>query len=112
MTITSKNYDRNYDRNYEEKRGFIRMKVETPVTIRCASLGTELTGICRDLSGGGLLVELDATLPLATEVEICIQSQHGHNPMLTARAKVSRVYSRPGSETKPCMLGLEITEVL
>lgn len=99
-------------RNYEEKRGFIRMKVETPVAVLCESLGTELKGVCRNLSGGGLLVELEATLPLATEVEICIQSQHGHSPMLKARAKVSRVYSRPGSEKKPCMLGLEIVEVL
>lgn len=99
-------------RNYEEKRNFIRMKVETPISIRCKTLNTELTGICRDLSGGGLLVELEAPLPLATEVEICISSKHGHSPMLKARAKVNRVSSKPGSKKKPCILGLQIVEML
>lgn len=99
-------------RNYEEKRGFIRMRIDTPVSISCKTLDTELKGVCRNLSGGGLLVELDATLPLATEVEICIRSQHGHSPMLKALARVMRVSSKPGSEKKPCMLGLEIVEIL
>jgi len=99
-------------RNYEEKRNFIRMKVETPISIRCEALDTELTGVCRDLSGGGLSVELDATLPLAAEVEICISSQHGHSPILKARAKVNRVSSKPGSQKKPCILGLQIVEML
>ncbi|WP_188150322.1 PilZ domain-containing protein [Teredinibacter waterburyi] len=99
-------------RDYQEKRNFIRMKVDTPVSMQVQSGSDSYEGICRDLSGGGLLVELDTALPMGTEVEVTIASSHGHNPMLKAKAVVSRVESHPDASAQPCLLGMEITEVL
>lgn len=99
-------------RNFEEKRSFIRMRVDTPVTISCDAKSGEIKGVCRDLSGGGLMVEVDSALPVGAELEICIASQHGHSPMLKARAQVSRVSTQLGNENKPCLVGLEIVEML
>lgn len=100
------------NREYQEKRNFIRMKIETPATIEVND-GSELHhGVCRDLSGGGMLIELESTLPVGTEVSVCIASAHGHAPMLRAITEVTRVVAQPGAETSPCLLGLEIKEVL
>ncbi len=97
------------NRDYQEKRNFIRMKVDTPAKVVVLSEGEQLEGICRDLSGGGMSVELNTTLPVGTEVEISIESGHGHNPMLQAKAIVTRVIASPDTEAHPCLLGLEIS---
>jgi len=99
-------------RDFEEKRNFIRMKVDTPVTIHVDSGDSQYQGICRDLSGGGLLVELPAALPVGTVAEVSIKSHHGHSPMLQARAVVTRVEAQPDTTEQPCLLGMEIEEVL
>ncbi len=99
-------------RNYQEKRNYIRMKVDAPVNITLIADGTSMAGVCRNLSGGGMLIELDATLAVGTKAEVTIASGHGHSPMLRARAEVSRVISQPDTEKQPCMLGLQIIEVL
>lgn len=99
-------------REYQEKRNFIRMRVDTPVSIDIKEGENTLTGICRDLSGGGLQIELDSVLPIGTTVEVSIASGHGHNPMLHANATVTRVVSQPESESQPCLLGLVIDEIL
>lgn len=100
------------NRDYQEKRNFIRMRVDTPVTISLKAGDNTHGGICRDLSGGGMLVELDTALPVGTTVEVNIASNHGHNPMLKAQAEVTRVVAQPGSEESPCLLGLEIRSML
>lgn len=99
-------------RDFEEKRNFIRMKVETPVTITTQAKSGEIKGLCRDLSGGGLMVEIDSALPVGAIVEVCIASQHGHNPMLKAKAEVTRVSSSLGRKERPCLVGMEIMHML
>lgn len=99
-------------REYNEKRNYIRMKVDAPVNVKVHTDGQILQGLCRDLSGGGLQVELDKALPTGTKVEVVIASAHGHNPMLKARATVTRIESEPTSEESPCLIGMKITEVL
>ena len=99
-------------RDFEEKRNFIRMRVDAPVTLNTEAKPGTIKGICRDLSGGGLMIEVDSTLPVNTQVEVCIASNHGHNPMLRALAQVRRVSSRLGAEETPCLIGLEIREML
>lgn len=100
------------NRDYQEKRNFIRMRVETPVEISLHN-GEELhEGTCVDLSGGGLLVEMQTLLPVGTKLEVNIASSHGHSPMLRAKATVTRIVSQPDSVERPCKLGLEIDEVI
>ncbi|WP_185231839.1 PilZ domain-containing protein [Teredinibacter franksiae] len=100
------------NRDYLEKRNFIRMKVDTPIDILLTRDHESLQGICRDLSGGGLLVEVPTALPIGTSAEVSIQSSHGHSPMLHARVRVSRVEAQPDTTARPCLLGMEIEEVL
>ena len=98
-------------RNYQEKRSFIRMKVDTPVTVTPTN-GIPLTGICHNLSGGGMLIAVAEALPLGEELEVAVTSHHGHNPMLLARTRVIRVLSQPDTVAKPCFVGLEILEIM
>lgn len=100
------------NRDYQEKRNFIRMKIETPAQIELTDGDKTFQGICRDLSGGGMLVELDSALPVGSEVKVQIASAHGHAPMLEALTEVARVVAQPGAESTPCLLGLEIKRVL
>ena len=97
------------DREYSEKRNFIRMKVNTPVDITLANDNSPLTGICHDLSGGGMLLTLDEELPLGAEVTVTVNSAHGHSPMLQARCIVARVEAGPSSSH---LTGMEIQEVI
>lgn len=98
--------------NYQEKRNYIRMKIDAPVAVTILTDGSQYQGICKDLSGGGLLIELDNTLPVGTETEVIIASGHGHSPMLRATTRVNRLYSKPDATSSICTLGMEIVEVL
>lgn len=95
-------------RNYQEKRNFIRMKVNIPVAVTLDQQ-TNLQGTCHDLSGGGMLISLAEPLPLQQELEVRVSSNYGHNPMLRALTRVCRM-----SEAKDArfMAGLEIVSLL
>lgn len=106
------------NRAYQEKRSFIRMRVDTPIEIKVDGRPA-LSGVCHNLSGGGMLVSISETLPLGTQLEVSVSSNHGHSPVLKALAQVSRVDSQPveiepelNLDIKPCHVGLEILSVL
>lgn len=93
-------------RNYQEKRNFIRMRVDSPIEISTEE--ESLSGTCINLSGGGMLVSLDKTLSPGSIVKVAICSNHGHNPMLQAITQVNRVVA----EDARFMLGLEIKDLI
>lgn len=97
-----------FDKSYREKRDFMRMKIEAPLAVELHHQGQPLTGMCRELSGGGMQVELDQSLPEGAEVTVRLASGHGHNPELNARARVVRV----AAEGQRHLVGLELLEVL
>jgi len=97
------------DREYSEKRNFIRMKIDTPAEVTMNNQNVHAEGICHDLSGGGMLLTLDKEVELDTELLVTVSTNHGHQPMLSARCTVSRV--EPGPK-QSYLLGLEINEVL
>lgn len=99
------------NREFQEKRNYIRMKIDTPADVELINGDVTAKGVCRDLSGGGMLVELDSPLPIGAEVRVRISSGHGHAPMLEALTEVTRVVAQPGEDASPCLLGLEIVEV-
>ncbi len=43
---------------HADKRDFLRMEMDIPVTLTDSMTGQQVTGICRDLSGTGMLVEM------------------------------------------------------
>lgn len=97
------------NKKYNEKRNFIRMKIDTPADVTLEQNGGALQGVCRDLSGGGMLIETKKPLEIGLELNIRLASNHANNPMLKARAQVARVKTNPsGTYT----LGLEILEII
>jgi hypothetical protein len=92
-------------RTHEEKRNFIRMKVETPLEVHVGE--RELHGFCHNLSGGGLLVSLSEPLSLDTELEVQVNSHFGHRPVFRAITRVCRIHPQ-----SPHLLGLEILQRL
>lgn len=97
------------NRTYNEKRNFIRMKIDTPADVVIESQGGSFQAVCRDLSGGGMLIESPQKLDTGLELVVKLASHHLNSPMLKARAIVARAkQNRDGEFT----LGLEIVEML
>lgn len=97
------------ERNYAEKRGFIRMKVDTPAQIHVEQNGEITHGICHDLSGGGMLLTLDQELPVASELLVTLTTGSGSSVAMQARCTIAR--AQPAADDK-CLLGVEIQEIL
>ena len=98
-----------HDKTYSEKRDFIRMKISAPLNATLSMETKVIEGLCRDLSGGGMQVETNVSVAVGTTLEVEVNSTHGHNPTLRAKAKVVR--ATPG-EGDSVLLGLEIIQVL
>lgn len=78
-------------RNYSEKRDFIRMHVNAPVTL--FKDGLSFAGTCLDLSSTGMQVEAATSLQLGCRVRVAIPSEHDELSGLDAEAEVVRVES-------------------
>ncbi|CDZ93942.1 MULTISPECIES: PilZ domain-containing protein [Pseudomonadaceae] len=77
------------DRYYSEKRDFIRMQVETVVSLTHG--GQTCSGVCLDLSSTGMQVLADTSLQLGDKVQIHIPSSHSELQGLDATTEVVRV---------------------
>jgi len=76
-------------RTYDEKRDFIRMKVDTEITLSLDN-NKYVKGYCRDLSGTGMLIEVNEAV---TEGSICkttLPSSNDAFPALDASVKILR----------------------
>lgn len=78
-------------RDIEEKRDFIRMQLDCPAQCTDLRSGEQFTGQARDLSGKGLCLELDRSLPPGTLLEIAIEPQKAVVAPLHAVVEVVRV---------------------
>lgn len=90
---------------YSEKRGFIRMKVDAPIAVRCGE--AEFDAVCRNLSGSGLLVEAEREVPLGSLVEVCIEQEGENRVPFRASAEVTRCEA----DGESWILGLAIKDV-
>ena len=77
-------------RNYNEKRDFIRMKVDTEVTLTLDGTNEQVTAFCRDLSGTGMLIETNQAIEEGTVCDTRLPSNNEAFPALDARVKVLR----------------------
>ena len=100
------------NRNYEEKRNYIRMKVNTPIELDLVgSSQASIVGTCKNLSGGGMLIEAPMVIPIGAEIRVAINAKHCNGPMLRALTKVNRVDNSLSSSNKYC-IGLEVVKML
>lgn len=77
------------DRAYSEKRDFIRMRLEAPVTLHHA--GGETPALCLDLSSTGMQLEAEVALGMGDRVRVHIPSEHSELAGLDAEAEVVRI---------------------
>jgi|SRR5690606_8382796 hypothetical protein len=101
------------DKAYSEKRDFIRMTISAPLNARLSTedaptVAGVIEGQCKNLSGGGMLVLVNQELPLGTELDAEVASEHGHHPTLKARVRVVRSTSVEDNQFE---VGLEIIEM-
>ncbi len=74
------------DRNYEEKRDFIRMRVDADV--RLIHAGEEIPAVCIDLSGSGMQLEAARKFDVGDIIKVVIQSEHAALEGLQSRTQV------------------------
>ena len=101
----------NIHKSYTEKRDFVRMKLNTEVSLLLTNPERELTGICRDLSGAGILIELEEPLPIGTKCTVVIKSAYEKlkEPDFKALIEVNRdIKSASGNH----QVGAQIIEIL
>jgi c-di-GMP-binding flagellar brake protein YcgR len=91
------------DRAYSEKRDYIRMRLEAPVSLRHA--GREIPALCLDLSSTGMQLEAECALKMGEKVNVHIASDHNELTGLNAQAEVVRVVNLEGGRQS---LGLAI----
>lgn len=93
---------------YNEKRDFIRMRVETAATFELD--GQVYDAVCIDLSSTGLQIETDSTLQfsLGQALRVKIPSSHSKLQGLEADALVQRIETLGNGRIS---LGLEITSM-
>ena len=77
------------DHAYSEKRDYIRMRLEAPVTLHHA--GGETSALCLDLSSTGMQLEAESALNMGDKVRVHIASEHNALKGLDAEAEVVRV---------------------
>lgn len=76
------------DHAYSEKRDYIRMRLEAPVTLQHG--GREFPALCLDLSSTGMQLEAECSLRLGDKVSVHIASEHNQLNGLDAEAEVVR----------------------
>ncbi|WP_248920824.1 PilZ domain-containing protein [Pseudomonas entomophila] len=89
--------------NYSEKRDFIRMRIDTEISLLHA--GQVIAAVCLDLSSSGMQVQAAQRFQVGDRLEVRIDSDHPALKGLHASTEVVWIADQPGGEQK---LGLRI----
>lgn len=93
---------------YNEKRDFIRMRVETPMTFELN--GKSYDALCVDLSSTGMQIETDTAVEFESgqKIRVSIPSSHTKLRGLEADTQVQRIELLDNGRVS---LGLEIIDM-
>ncbi len=91
------------DHAYTEKRDYIRMRLEAPVTLKHG--GRDIPALCLDLSSTGMQLEAESDAKVGDKVRVHIASEHNELRGLDAEAEVIRASALDGGKQS---LGLAI----
>lgn len=94
------------DRSYEEKRDYIRMRVEADISLLYA--GQVIPAVCIDLSSSGMQVQAPRTFKVGDKLSVRIDSDHAALKGLEAETEVVWVTDEVDSGQK---LGLTIIKM-
>lgn len=96
------------EKNFDEKRDFIRMQINSAITLNHA--GVEYQGICKDLSSTGMHIETDHEFEIGTELKIAIAPRNDTTPPFNAIVEVLRS-DNSDSGTNTRILGVSIKKM-
>lgn len=91
------------DRDYEEKRDYIRMRVDADINLIYA--GQIIPATCVDLSSSGMQIQAPRTFQVGDKISVRIDSEHAALKGLEADTEVVWIADVDGGEQK---LGLTI----
>lgn len=77
------------ERNYSEKRDFIRMNLNAPITL--SQGGQSIQGVCHDLSSTGMQVLVAGSFQQGEKIRVQIPSEHAELTGLDALTEVVRI---------------------
>lgn len=95
--------------DYSEKRDFMRMAVECPMTFRIQGESTLYQATARDLSASGLLILCQQEVAEGALLVVSVQPEQSLVPPLQAVCEVMRVSSPAPGQFE---LGVKINEML
>lgn len=78
------------DRDYDEKRDFIRMRMNAQALIYVDDESTPLTALCQDFSAVGMSLVMDQPIALGSRIRVVIESPNEQLASLDAQAEVVR----------------------
>jgi len=78
-------------RNYAEKRDFIRMSMNCPVSYRPLDSENQKTGTCVNLSAKGILFHCDDNYPAGSLIKVGVSPRLTISPPFNAIVKIVRV---------------------
>ncbi|MBI6852841.1 PilZ domain-containing protein [Pseudomonas lijiangensis] len=91
------------DRSYEEKRDYIRMRIDADINLLHA--GQVIPAVCIDLSSSGMQVEAPRSFKIGDKLSVSIDSDHPALSGLSAQTEVVWLTDIEGGGQK---LGLSI----
>ena len=89
----------------ENRRAFIRMKLNSQVVLQAFDESDSYTGTCRDMSGAGLLIATDAPFKVGDKTKVRINSKGSE---IVYHTTVNRITNDEGEQR----LALSIDEIL
>lgn len=84
--------------NYSEKRDFIRMRIDTEVTLLHAD--QVVAAVCLDLSSSGMQVQAPRHYQVGDRIDVRIDSDHPALSGLHASTEVVWIADQPGGQQK------------
>jgi len=85
-------------RDYQEKRDFIRMSMNCPLTYQSVDSYNQKTGTCVNLSAKGILFQSDDQYPLGTMLKVNVMPKLAISPPFSAIIKLLRVQPKQNND--------------
>ncbi|MGI9295091.1 MAG: PilZ domain-containing protein [Pseudomonadales bacterium] len=95
------------DSTADDKRAFIRMKLDSSVVLEPTAGSETYEGMCKDISGVGLLVATEAPLEQGDKLTVRIKPLDAKSSEFSASATVNRITNSNGER----LLALSIDEI-
>ncbi len=83
------------DRSFDEKRDFYRMGIDCGLTFKTTDGTQQGSGVCHNLSAGGVAFDTDQALSVGTGINIRIEPGSDVTSALEALAQVVRCDEKP-----------------